>query len=149
MSTRQKDSLDELLPLILGVIGSVHAHLNKKHRQNLINFSPLQIRALGYIRERKDPLMKEVADFLAVTPPSATALTNNLAKTKVIVRHSDPRDRRLVHLHITPQGDKICRNGLKQMVSHLKEIFFCLNESERQHLLKIYQKMFESFKNIS
>jgi len=138
---KQKESADELISLILGVIRSIHSHINKQHRVDLSKISPLKVQVLGFIKVRKNPLMKEVADFLSITPPSATSLVNSMAKENLLVRHFDSHDRRVVRLSITPKGGKFLNRGFKEMTVHMKEIFNCLTEKENKQLIEIYRKI--------
>ena len=142
---KNKNNLSELLPLLFGVIRSIQTHLNKKHRQDLTFFSPLQIHTLAFIKEHKNPLMRELADFLGVTPPSATSLVDGLVKSKMLKRHFNKSDRRVVYLHITQLGEKNLKNGFRQMATHLKEIYNCLNKKERKQIIIIYKKIFNYF----
>lgn len=145
---KKLNDLDKLLPMILGVIRLVHTHLNKRHRQELTLFSPLQIHTLGFIKDRQNPLMKEVADFLAITPASATSLIDGLVGGKLLKRLTDSRDRRTVRLSITPKGQKIFNESFRQMTSHMREIYECLTPTERKQMMVIYQKIFNYFKKV-
>jgi len=140
---RQTKSTDELVSLLMGVIRSLYSHLNKKHSLDLQKSSPLQIQTLGFIKKTKNPSMREVAEFLAITPPSATSLIDGMAKDKLIIRHFSSSDRRLVHLHITSRGQKMLEKGFKEMTAHMKEIFTCLSEKEKRQLISIYGKIYK------
>jgi MarR family 2-MHQ and catechol resistance regulon transcriptional repressor len=139
---KQAEGMEELVSLLMGVIRSLHSPLNKKHSLDLSKISPLKIQTLAFIKKRKNPLMKEVADFLAITPSSATSLIEGMAKEKLIVRHLSPSDRRLVHLHMTPKGDGLLKKGFKEMRAHMKEVFTCLTEKEKNQLVVIYKKIY-------
>jgi len=139
---KKGQNAEELIPLILGAVRALHSHLKKNHGLDFSRISPLKIQTLGFIKKQKNPLMKEVADFLAVTPPSATSLIESLAKDKLIIRRFDPKDRRVVHLKITDKGNHILNKGFKEMVCHMKEVFTCLTEEERKQLVGIYRKIY-------
>ncbi len=144
-SKNKAKNLDKLAPSVLSVIRLVHADLNKKHRRDLIHLSPLQIHALGYINERKNPPMKEVADFLSITPPSVTTLIDSLVKQKVLARHENKNDRRQTYLRLTPLGKKMFQQGLKQTINYMKEIYSCLSDAEQKQMIKIYKKISNYF----
>jgi len=137
----QKEKADELVSLILGVIRSMHSRLNKQHQVDFSKISPLKVQVLGFIKKQKNPLMKDVADFLLITPPSATSLINSMVKEKLIIRRPDDTDRRIVHLRITLKGNKILCQGFKEITNHMKEVFACLTEKERKQLSNIYRKI--------
>jgi len=135
-------NVEELIPLILGAVRALHSHLKKNHGLDFSRISPLKIQTLGFIKKQKNPLMKDVADFLAITPPSATSLIESLAKDKLIIRHFDHKDRRVVHLRITDKGSRILSKGFKEMICHMKEVFTCLTEKEKKQLIGIYRKIY-------
>jgi len=139
---KQKESEDELISLILGVIRSIHSHLNKQHQLDFSKTSPLKVQVLGFIKKQKNPLMKDMADFLLITPPSATSLIDSMAKEKLIVRCPDNKDRRLVRLSITSGGSKFLSLGFKEMTGHMKEVLNCLTEKEKKQLIAIYRKIY-------
>ncbi len=141
--SKQKESADELISLLLGVIRSLHSHLNKKHYLDLLRVSPLKIQVLDYVKNHRNPLMKNVADFLSITPPSATSLINGMVREQFLARCFDSQDRRSVRLRITTGGEKILRRGFKQMTRHMKEIFSCLTVKERKQLTAIYRKIYK------
>ena len=146
---KQKESADELVSLLLGVIRSLHSHLNKKHSLDLSKISPLKIQTLGFIKKSGSPPMKDVADFLAITPPSATSLIEGMASDKLIIRKPSSSDRRTVHLQITPKGEKVLSEGFKEMTAHMKEVFTCLTEKEKKQLILIYTKIYNFNNNIN
>ena len=139
---------NELAPLIFGTIRLIHLHLNKQHRQELTFFSPLQLQTLGYVKNHENPLMKDLASYLTITPPSATSLVDCLVKDKMLTRHLSPQDRRLIHLHLTPKGLKFFNHGVGQMNRHLKEIYTCLTKREQKQMLIIYKKIRNYFKQL-
>ncbi len=55
-------------------------------------------------REGNSPTMRDVADYLKIAPPSATALVNGFVKDRVITRVADPKDRRIVRLSLSKKG---------------------------------------------
>jgi len=138
----QKENADELVTLIFGVIRSIHGRLNKRYQIDFSRISPLKVQVLGFVKNRKKPSMKDLADFLAITPPSATSLVEGMAKDKLIVRDFSPSDRRIVSLQMTTKGGKVLDRGFKEMTAHIKEIFTCLTEKEKKQLIAIYKKIY-------
>jgi DNA-binding MarR family transcriptional regulator len=136
------EKADELVSLTLGVMRSVHSHLNRRHQIDFSKISPLKVQVLGFIKNQEKPSMKNLADFLAITPPSATSLIEGMAEDKLIIRRFNPSDRRVVYLQITAKGSKVLEKGFKEMTSHMKEAFGCLTEKEKKQLIIIYRKIY-------
>ena len=89
--------------------------------------------------------MKQVADFFFITPPSATSLIDSLVKSKMLKRLPDKNDRRVIHLILTPKGEKTLKKNFAQMTAQIKKVFTCLNEKERKQLISIYKKISDYF----
>ncbi|HEX7586508.1 MAG TPA: MarR family transcriptional regulator [Patescibacteria group bacterium] len=104
------------------------------------SFSRLNLETLRYIKE-KQPLMKEVADYLCVTPPSATALINNLVEQNLVERVADKEDRRIVRLDITQHGKKELKDGIDELAGRMKKILSFLDDKEKENLIKILEKI--------
>jgi len=144
-SRKAKTSAEELTMLLLGVLRSIQIHLKKSRAQDLRPCSPLQIQVLGYLQKHKRPSMKEVADFLSITPPSATSIIDSMVDDGLLKRQLDATDRRATHLCITAKGKSVLKYGFKQITGCMREIFSCLTDTERRQMIKIYKKIFNYF----
>lgn len=116
-----------------------------KHKLDLNNpvfqLSLAQMETLRLIGDRKKILMKEVADFLAITPPSATVMINNLFGLGLIDRTANETDRRAVHLSLTAKGLAVLQKGVKQRCTVLKTLISNLSSKEQFEFLKLLKKM--------
>jgi DNA-binding MarR family transcriptional regulator len=112
-------------------------------RNPIYNMPLAHMEALRFIDEKKQVLMKEVADFLAITPPSATVLINNLVSSGFVQRGSSKNDRRTVHLSLTKKGAEVLQKGIKDRCVKFKKLLINLNQKEKSqflHILKIMIK---------
>jgi len=69
-------------------------------------FSLSHFEVLGYIADKGAVTMKEIASWLHITPPSASALIDVLVEKKLVSRVQSNKDRRTIHItlkkkHIT------------------------------------------------
>ena len=103
-------------------------------------FSFLQLVTLRHIKE-KNPLMKDVADFLAITPPSATSLVNILTEAGLVSRSTDGSDRRIVRLAITEKGEENLEQWHKKISSHMRKRLEVLDKKEQDDLVRILTKL--------
>ena len=85
--------------------------------------------------------MKDVADFLGVSPPSATSLVNTLAKSELIYREADETDRRIVRIVISKKGKKFLEAHKKKMAEKMRANISRLSTEEQQQLKKILEKI--------
>ena len=93
-----------------------------------------QLHALAFIHEHRGITMKELADMLYITSPSATSFVDRLVQLHYVKRIADKKNRKLVRLGMTPLG----QNMLKKNMALKKKIFAKLLtslSSDQQHSL--------------
>ncbi|MFH0929704.1 MAG: MarR family winged helix-turn-helix transcriptional regulator [Candidatus Moraniibacteriota bacterium] len=103
--------------------------------------SILQIEALWFVREGKEVLMKDLASHLFIAPPSATSLTDDLVKAKLVARSEDKKDRRTTAISLTPKGRRSLANFLKKKMDKAKKRIDKLTYSEKKSMLRILEKI--------
>ena len=100
----------------------------------------LHLITLKYIKEGS-PLMKDLATFLGVAPPSATSLINNLAKDGLVRRSEDKIDRRIVRIEMTKKGEQYMQSHQKKTTEHMRNNLEKLSAKERDQLAAILKKI--------
>ncbi len=103
--------------------------------------NPLQLFALYIIADKKGITMKEFAEQLCITSPSATALADRLVKIKWIDRSSDPKNRRMVRLLAAPKGKKILAAAMRQQENAMKNILLLLPAKDRRDFARILHRL--------
>ena len=116
-----------------------------KDREKIDPFSFLQLETLRYVAEKDNPSMRDIADYLCVTPPSATSLINGLAEAGQLERVHDKNDRRFVRLVVTPKGKTVLASGFKKIITRMRKILSNLNARERSDLFKILEKLSRAY----
>ncbi|MDR3642274.1 MAG: MarR family transcriptional regulator [Candidatus Doudnabacteria bacterium] len=96
---------------------------------------------LRLIREKKRVPMKQVADFLAITPPSATALIGHLAKAGYVQRTSGKNDRRAVYLSLTKKGASVMQKAVLDHCKVFSKLLDKISDKEHLELLNILTKL--------
>jgi len=129
--------IDRIVSLIFATRRMMHEQ--KEHHKGK-NCSFLHLITLGYIDQRK-PLMKDIADFLGVAPPSATSLVNTLIKSELVHRAADTTDRRNVQILITKKGEKFLDAHKKLMAEKMRANLSQLSTSEQEQLENILTKI--------
>jgi len=130
------DKLQEIISLIFMMRQLSHENISKKNE----NFSFLQFITLRFIKDKK-PLMKEVADFLAITPPSATSLVKTLSEAGLVSRLAEKDDRRIVRIVITKKGEDILNKWQKKVADNMRQRLEQLSQKEQDDLMKILTKL--------
>lgn len=109
----------------------------RKELQSTIKCTTVQWEAMRFIADEKEPTMKDLAEMLSITPPSATSLVNHLSRKGLIKRKLDDVDRRTVRIIPTQKT-----HDLLQLVSLKKQNIFNgmltrLTKKQRTELINI------------
>ena len=99
--------------------------------------SLLHAETLRFVGEEKNPTMREVADFLAVSAPTATDIITSLVRDKCLARESDPKDRRKVRLVLTGGGRRSLARLQKGKVRAFARVLAPLSARDRVELTRI------------
>ncbi len=134
-----KNEITQLISAIMNIKRLVQERIKDNGHGDFFSMSQLEI--LRYVAEKKNPLMKEVAEHLKITPPSATVLIDGLANSGKIRRIADKRDRRTVRLTITNKGRLSLKKGLQKMKFEMQKVFTQLSKKEINDLITIYDKL--------
>jgi len=138
-----QENIDQLISLIF-TTGRVIKE-NDKDGEKPDPFSFLRLETLHYIEENKNPTMRDVAEHLCITSPSATSLVDGLVESGQLERLPDTHDRRLVRLLITKKGKENAKIGFKKIRDKIKGVLTKLSSKERDDLVKILKKISEIY----
>ncbi len=116
----------------------------KQHTNS--NCSPMHFHALAVVKDLGTPTMRALAKSLALTPSAATTLVNKLIRQKLVRRNTDPKDRRVTHLSLTPAGTKLLQSRLDAMAKWLEHLVNPLSSSEQKHLIRLIERLVDNAK---
>ena len=137
----QEDTTIELVEMVFKVSRLMNGEMSFKN--NLTHLSILQIQALFFLNQNKNKKvsMSDIAEYFQIELPSATSLLNKLADQKLVERHNDDKDRRLVIISLTGEGKKLLEQAKRQRRTKLEKIFSYLSEKEKFELLSIFKTL--------
>ena len=90
----------------------------------------LRIETMKFIADHDEPKMKDVADYLSITAPSATSLVSGLIKSGLVTGRTDRLDRRASRLMLTRKGKTELKAAFVRGVQILGGLFAALSEAE-------------------
>ena len=108
-------------------------------------FTWLRIETMKFISDCGTPMMKEIADHLSITAPSATSLIGGLVKSGLVAKVLDRRDKRASRLKLTAKGEDELKKSLIRGTRLLKGLFDALSEEE----FVAFTRALEQMKSIS
>ncbi len=117
---------------------------NSKHS----HVTMLQFEALWCIKKSKHAQMSDIAENFSITMPTATSLVNKLITTKLANRENDKKDRRIVRITLTRQGEKLLDEIAKQRNNRIHELLSYLSTQDKKdffRILKTIVKKSESY----
>lgn len=105
-----------------------------------IGLNPTQLAILTLLEGRKDGLnVKEIANHLGVSQPSATDSITALEKKNHLEKRAEHGDRRAVRVHLTPTGLEAFQHDAGSTLA--EQAVACLTDFEQQQLLHTLMKM--------
>jgi DNA-binding MarR family transcriptional regulator len=81
--------------------------------------SPAAISALAAISRLSNPTLRELAEAEGITSPSASSQVDALEGKGLVVRRVDRLDRRVVHLQLTPAGERLLNRSRTERTAWL------------------------------
>ena len=134
---------DEINAEIIDAMGKVMRTM--KHSMDFksrgSHVTMLQYEALWCIKKSKHAQMRDIANHFETTMPTATSLIDKLIATKLTKRENDRKDRRIVRISLTREGERLLRNMARQRESKIHNLLSYLSIGDKKELLRILEKM--------
>ena len=90
----------------------------------------LWIETMKFISEEDKPRMKDIADYLSITAPSATSLVAGLMKKGFVAQAADTYDRRALRLVLTAKGKTELKKTITRGIRLFGGLFSALSNKE-------------------
>lgn len=103
--------------------------------------SHAQVSMLYLLLYRDGASVKDISEHLGVTKSAITQLLDPLVDKDLVRRQPDPKDRRIVHLHLTAQGKAMLKKLAKYKFAGLRAALENLTNQELRQLQKLHKKM--------
>ncbi|MCK5019511.1 MAG: MarR family transcriptional regulator [Candidatus Peribacteraceae bacterium] len=132
---------DRIITLVFEISRLLRQRAVVVHEDKSINM--LQLHALAHLKEKGNINMKKLADYLRVTFPSATSFADRLVRMGWIKRVSDPINRKLVRLQMTPAGNKILEEKMVGERKIIRPVLDNLSKEDQTHLFRILKIILE------
>ncbi len=133
------ENFDEQIASSLFSLGQIFREKMRDPKlMSTLSFS--KIETLRFIFKNKTTSMKDIAKYLHITPPSATALIDSLKKENFIKRITNKTDRRITMLKLTTKGEKLLVEKHKKMSELVKKGLNKLKEEEKEQFINILNK---------
>ncbi len=96
---------------------------------------------LRFIEQHESPTMREIAERLRITAPSATSLIRMLSSLGWIRREPTGADKRVVRIALTAAGRREVARYNRQAERTMRKVFSRLPEKDIRHLKRILRNL--------
>ncbi len=105
--------------------------------------SPPQAHLFFTIAEKKEAgiSVKDLAEQSNITPGAVTQFVDALVERGMVIRETDPDDRRMVRLKLTEEAKNRFEKMRKQHLDSMIQIFEALTNDEIKQLIALFTKM--------
>lgn len=120
------------------------SHLIKqKGREILSNYTitPPQFVALQWLDESGDMTIGELSTKMYLAFSTTTDLVDRMEKNELVQRVRDEQDRRVVRIHLLPEGERIIQEVIAKRQFYLRDILAHFDDVESQDLIRLLQKL--------
>lgn len=150
MGTHFKGNKEELLSLntwirLLRASNSVF----KKIKPTMVqcNLTVTQFAVLEALLHLGSLSQKAISQKLLRSSGNIVLVIDNLERDKLVLRRSDPNDRRVYNVVLTTKGERIIKKIFPDHVKIIIELFSILNENEQVELGRLCKKLGLGTKN--
>jgi DNA-binding MarR family transcriptional regulator len=137
-TSKQNQRHEQLLPLMFKMGRLLKSEITRDG-SSMPSF--LHIETLRFIQEKEKagqiPAMTDIADYLKIAPPSATALINIFVKEGMIERTTDRDDRRRVRLTISAKGEQLLEDTMQKRTQAFARVISSLSDEDCTELSRI------------
>jgi MarR family 2-MHQ and catechol resistance regulon transcriptional repressor len=127
-----KSSLGDLLLIFRR---KILESVKKEGLKNDLTLSQVEI--LHFIGHSGKKTMKNIADYLKITPPSATLMVEEMEKKGLVKRVNDKVDHRVVWITLSTKTKKTFASICKRKELIFKEMILKLSQKEQKDLERI------------
>lgn len=121
----------------------LHQAMTQKMKNERLSL--MQLHVMFFIHEHAGITMSELAKYLKITSPSASVFVNRLAKLGWIKRSQDKKNRKLVRLALTSEGQMIIQEKLSDKQQVVMSLLSLLSPDDQKELSRIFQHLLTSY----
>ena len=127
------------------IINNFHIIKNKMYAKVVIEHSNIitnsQWFVLCIIDKHPDFSIKDISKILSISSSAATQLVNGLVKKGYVIRTRNTKDKRGLHLIISPKGKKQIMVITRKHIQFAEKLFSPLNEKELNQYITLQNKI--------
>mgnify|MGYP001029680308 CR=1 FL=1 len=125
----------------------IAAIIKQKGREILNQYAitPPQFVGLQWLYELGDMTIGELSGKMYLACSTTTDLIDRMQKNELVERVKDPADRRVVRIHLLPEGERIIQEVITKRQEYLRDMFESFTDEEiaifEKSLMKLQHEM--------
>ncbi|MDO3660692.1 MarR family winged helix-turn-helix transcriptional regulator [Bacillus sp. C28GYM-DRY-1] len=125
----------------------IAAIIKQKGREILNQYAitPPQFVGLQWLYELGDMTIGELSGKMYLACSTTTDLIDRMQKNELVERVKDPADRRVVRIHLLPEGERIIQEVITKRQEYLRDMFETFTDEEiaifEKSLMKLQHEM--------
>jgi DNA-binding MarR family transcriptional regulator len=132
-----RSSVDDAAAAILESVPLAMRAIRARMREGRpVGLSVAQFRALLHLRRRPGSGLSEIADHLGTSVPAASELVSRLVRQGLIVRETDPAERRRIRLTLSTAGTAQLDEAQRAAMQWLRSLVEALEPGRRRALVE-------------
>lgn len=142
MNDNEKHSFDSIATLEKELRFISHL-IKQKGREILSNYTitPPQFVALQWLHESGDMTIGDLSTKMYLAFSTTTDLVDRMEKNELVQRVRDEQDRRVVRIHLLPEGERIIQEVIEKRQNYLRDILEHFDGIEAKDLIRLLQKL--------
>ena len=118
---------------------NVHKREYKTIKQGGLTVS--QFAVLEILYHKGDLKVCEIIEKILSTGGNMTVVIDNLVKGNLVIRSTDPKDRRVNLISLTEEGKNLISDMFPKHLGNINEIFSPLTSEEKKNLIGLLKKL--------
>lgn len=142
--TPSRDTPARIIQLWMEISRLLRRKMVKGKHDDASCMNPMQMHGMVVIADHSNITMKEFADHLHISSPSATSFVDRLVKLRLVARSADEKNRKLVHLSLLPEGRVALERAMKEHSEVMHDLFSLLQPNDQEQLERVLQNLKEA-----
>ncbi|WP_411567636.1 MarR family winged helix-turn-helix transcriptional regulator [Sporosarcina sp. GW1-11] len=123
----------------------IAAIIKEQGRKILKNYTitPPQFSALQWLLEYGDMTIGDLSNKMFLAFSTTTDLVDRMENNQLVKRVRDGKDRRVVRVHLLPEGERIIEEAIKKRQEYLQDVLKNYDTKEMQQFASLLTKLHE------
>ncbi len=115
--------------------------INAATSESVENLSLMETKAVGFLGQQKNCIMREIADYLRVAVSTVTGLIDKLEGKDLVKRDRSSEDRRIINISLTPKGHEVYQFHVGEFTKLCRGMLMGMSAAEQDMYIELSRKI--------